>query len=460
VRPVGLTSTEKIHLVLAGTVGALVRAVGLSKQPLWLDEAVTARFATRPILDCALAEPNHPPLFRVLLHMWLAVFGDSDAAVRALPALLGTLLLPVVFGLCKRLWPRRAVWVMWSLALSPMAVFFSQEGRKYALLMLLGAASTWAYLRFAQEREGLALHAVLSALGLWTHAFFGFVFLTHELAYWRLLREEKGRWGRARAATLLSIVPWLLWAVPRLGSQERSWIGAAWARLPYAVLRDLVGYGLAAADHARRTETAWQIVSAEAIWTLPPLLVLGYLFVRGAVRAFEGPLSQTLLAGLLVVPPVVLALASPWVNLVHERYLSFQLPFVFMVVGMGMGLSSRPWQIAGFLALIWSLAVQQLSPGALGPYAMRYGKENWRAVAAAVAAHPVDEVRFVPDHLRVPFERYGQVPAPRKPGRGPRTVALVFRGLDDEKLPGCEQTAEAVFPEQTGVLIRTFRCGK
>ena len=89
--PEGPPFAPTTRLVLAVVVAVvLVAAVVLrfwTRSDLWLDEALTVDIARQPLHDI----PSHlrmdgaPPLFYVLLHFWMRIFGSSDYAVRALP---------------------------------------------------------------------------------------------------------------------------------------------------------------------------------------------------------------------------------------------------------------------------------------------------------------------------------------------------------------------------------------
>jgi hypothetical protein len=72
---------------------------------MWLDEAQTAAIADRPFGDVfdALRVDGAPPLYYVLLHGWIQLFGASDAAVRALSSLFSLLALPVGYVVGTRL---------------------------------------------------------------------------------------------------------------------------------------------------------------------------------------------------------------------------------------------------------------------------------------------------------------------------------------------------------------------
>ena len=69
-------------------VGCVVRF--LTRSPLWLDEALSVDIARLPLGDIpeALRHDGHPPLYYVLLHGWMAAFGEGDDGMAAFaPAL-------------------------------------------------------------------------------------------------------------------------------------------------------------------------------------------------------------------------------------------------------------------------------------------------------------------------------------------------------------------------------------
>ena len=81
------------------TLGAALRFFQLDGQSLWLDEAISWRFASAESFSALLAEVRtdvHPPLYFALLRGWIGFFGDSEWALRSLSALLGTSAIPAL----------------------------------------------------------------------------------------------------------------------------------------------------------------------------------------------------------------------------------------------------------------------------------------------------------------------------------------------------------------------------
>ena len=127
-------SVHQAWWLLLGVVvlGAALRAWRLGAQPLWADEGFSWVWAHLPqsaIWGDAAPFETHPPLFYSLQRLWLT-FGDSEAAMRSLPALFGILTVPLVFWLGRLVGGTRVGLVAALLAAtSPPLVAYSQEAR-------------------------------------------------------------------------------------------------------------------------------------------------------------------------------------------------------------------------------------------------------------------------------------------------------------------------------------------
>ena len=143
---------------MAVVVGLALAAVAfrfVTRSPLWLDEALSVNIARLPLGDIpeALRHDGHPPLYYFLLHGWMELFGDGDAAVRALSGVFGLALFPLMWVAGRRLAGRQGAWAaVLVLAVSPYAIRYSTETRMYSLVMVLGLAA-WLVGTDALERR-------------------------------------------------------------------------------------------------------------------------------------------------------------------------------------------------------------------------------------------------------------------------------------------------------------------
>lgn len=142
-----------LHIVLVGAV--LVRLPGMF-QSLWYDEAFTARIASLDFLHLfpAIFADVHPPLYYTLIWFWARLIelftggaqlvGWLDAALLRLPSLaFGLLGVVLMHRLCLALGLSRRVAVRAALlmAITPAAIYYSNELRSYSLMVcaVLGA---------------------------------------------------------------------------------------------------------------------------------------------------------------------------------------------------------------------------------------------------------------------------------------------------------------------------------
>jgi mannosyltransferase len=170
------------QLALRGRVRVLV-AVGVAmvvvfgivlrfttSSSLWLDEALTVNIARLPVHEIfsALKRDGAPPAYYLLLHFWMRLFGDSDAATRSLSGVLSVVTLPVAWAAARRVAGRVAAWtVVVLLASAPFAVYYATEARMYSLVILLTACGVLALQRVLQApKKGnlIALAAVTAGL--------------------------------------------------------------------------------------------------------------------------------------------------------------------------------------------------------------------------------------------------------------------------------------------------------
>lgn len=493
----GATSRyEPLALALLTGLAAALRFHALGAQPLWLDEATTADYVTKGLEGSVFAEPPHPPLFYFLEYLVTQWLGITEVTLRLAPAVFGTLAVPAAWAVARRLFPepRPTAWATATLAtISPFLIYLSQEARSYSLVILLTLLATLAFLRFCERQRSrdFILYMTLSGLLIYTHYYGAWVLLAHEAVYWLHARKRCTEWLLARANIVLAFVPWALWAAPGLNLGSVAWVGSALVRAPYTLLRDLVGYGVA-------PQILWgqpaEVILREEGWvvalTVAPLL---WLLARGAwhlLRAARSAASgdaamrRTLLVMLLVVPIAALVAVSPWAKLLHERAVSFQAPFVLMLIALGW--ATLRWRarlaaaLASGAALAFALAAYYGAPGELLGYPLRYGKEDWPAVAAHVNRLRPDAVIVLPDYLHLALKRYWREPpevvllkdGPRAAAAERYTVArlmakrrvvlvLAWGGPAEQRLrEGLARhrllTHEQYFPLQGGLRVLTF----
>ncbi|MCS6790393.1 MAG: glycosyltransferase family 39 protein [Bacteroidia bacterium] len=159
-----------------------IRLYRIELAPLWLDEAFSWAVAqTHPAFIISYLQQGHnPPLWELLLHFWMKVFGDSEAALRGLPALLSASTASLLFLLgyyTAGLWAGSTAALCWTF--STLAQSVGREARAYAPLAFLTVLSLLLFLRWWHTRRGLLP---------WTATLI-LLFHTHYTAVWLLLPQ-------------------------------------------------------------------------------------------------------------------------------------------------------------------------------------------------------------------------------------------------------------------------------
>jgi 4-amino-4-deoxy-L-arabinose transferase-like glycosyltransferase len=439
-RPAGAANLARanVGLFVVALAALFVRLPGLSIDPLWLDEANTVLIASRgfsAILD-ALGRDGNPPLFYFLLHVWMGVFGNSEAAVRALTLLFGIASLVAVHAAARSLFPARggvALAAAALVAIGPLHVYYSQEARMYTLTPLLGvlALKTLHDALETGRARHFAAHAALLTAGLYTHNYFLFVAPVLPLA----ALVAPGRLGRRRAffaaaaaslAAALLYTPWVPVLLRQSASGVGAWIPAFWHETPpaAALLRsfEVMGVGGAYPGYLLEIGTLGNVVRAPFLWLAARVagailaVLLLFLGVAASLRT-RGERPALLRLAAFALLPLAIPYAASFVitpiYLVGRYEMVAFMGFVLLAARGLRALFERTRAGAAAAAAAW-LSLSGLSLGAMfahEPPAYERGIAQWiRDVAKSEDAIVFPGyTRTVPEYY---LERWG-VPGER-----------------------------------------------
>ena len=228
----------------AGVAGLMLVSLVLRTRSLdaalWIDEGLSVGIASYGLLDIpgVLEQDGSPPLYYLLLHVWMRLLGDSETATHALSVVFAVLAVPAAFWAGRSLFGARAGWIAAALAgINPFLTFYAQETRMYSLVAVLALLVAATFLRVFADRDRrlLPLFALLLALLLYTHNWGLFLATGTVVAFawlWRGAAEDERR-PLLRDALIGYGVAGLLYApwLPTLLFQARH-TGAPWAEQP------------------------------------------------------------------------------------------------------------------------------------------------------------------------------------------------------------------------------------
>ncbi|HEX3281806.1 MAG TPA: glycosyltransferase family 39 protein [Pyrinomonadaceae bacterium] len=148
-------------LLTAGVVVLFVavRLWRLSASCLWFDEIFSVHAAHHgwgELLRFAAADLIHPPLFYLLLKIWISLGGESLLWLRLLPALISIAAIVPFWLLCRelKLSQNERNLALLLLAGNGYLIKYAQELRMYSLLMLLSVCSLWLFVKWFRSERG------------------------------------------------------------------------------------------------------------------------------------------------------------------------------------------------------------------------------------------------------------------------------------------------------------------
>jgi 4-amino-4-deoxy-L-arabinose transferase-like glycosyltransferase len=312
-----------------------------------------------------------PPGYFALAWGCVRLFGSGELPLRLLSVICVVAVVPVAYFACRALFSRAAGLIAAALvALNPFLIWYSQEARSYALFLLVGALSFWAFVRARQSGEArwLALWALFSSCALLVHNFG--VFLVVPEAVWLVASRPRSRgvWFAAGSVALtgLAIFPIVLVQQREKGL---SWVPA----IPLSQrLTEVPGQFAAGVDSPHHV-----LVAAIVLAVIVPTVAWGLW--RGGARYRSGAIVAGSVGLAVVVVPLALAGAGAD-YLVTRNVIVAWLPLAAVVAG---GLASLRPRVAGLLLLgvVCALSVLVTAWVAADP---RYQRPDWGQLASAL----------------------------------------------------------------------------
>jgi mannosyltransferase len=351
------SSLVTIVLLVGITLLALgLRLYHLNAQSLWYDEGFSvylAHMSPGEIVSQTAADIQ-PPLYYLMLHGWMQLFGDDEPAVRGLSVLFGVLTVPLIYGVAWQLSRsgRRLVGLLAALllAVSPLHVWYGQETRMYTLLTFLCLLSSYFLLLLAsrsqRERDRGAwgdlflwlAYTLTSIAAVYTHYFALFILAFQAIyvliVWWRqdFRPARLALSGLASGVAItLAYLPWLPHLLTRYGADTSYWPGQL--NLGQVVV------DIALSFVGGETLPEQPGTTLVVIYALVALLALFMLATRSVEQKSgnENPKSGIpFLLLYLLLPPVLILILSYNTPKFNARYVMISQPALLLLLAGGL----------------------------------------------------------------------------------------------------------------------------
>ncbi len=377
--PVGVA----VALALGGLVlvSVLLRTSALHA-PFWIDEGLSVGVASHGFLDIpgVLRLDGSPPLYYMLLRVWMSIFGDGQATTHVLSLGFALVAIPVAYWAGAGIFGRPAgLFAAILAAVNPFLTYYAQETRMYALVSLLALVVAAALVRVFvfRRRAFLPLFSVALAALMYSHnwgLFLAVGTLAALVPAWRAAPDRRAFLRDvviAYGTVALLYAPWM----PSLYFQALH-TGAPWSRRPS--VGDVFG-PIAGILGGEPVPLALALATGAGLATI--------VKVRGGDAAVVGQLTEgaasvrRTAAWVLVVLPLAALLvawtASQVAPAFAVRYFAVFVGPVLLLAGVGLAHAGR----LGLVALV-IICVLWMDPRTKE----LENKSNVRLVAAKIKA--------------------------------------------------------------------------
>jgi 4-amino-4-deoxy-L-arabinose transferase-like glycosyltransferase len=437
--PIEEPAPSRAHwAVVIGIAIVVVAGVGFrfaTRSHMWLDEALSvniAHLSTRHIFTW-LKHDGAPPLYYVVLHYWMKVFGSSNLGARSLSGVATVASFPLAYFCGKRIAGRAMGWIaVVVLSVNAYVVIYATTARMYALEQFLVFAGILAVRRaFEKPTVGrVALVGFLVAVLIYTQ-YWGF-YITAALVLlllgtFRYAPEHADAAKRLLVSVfvgLLTFIPWL----PTFLYQAKH-TGTPWGKsiLPAAPI------GMTFQDFAGgQQQEGWILLIGFIV-----LLFLGAFGIASRAGHIDVDLKgQPTIRWEAAIGAATLVIGTTLTYLSHNafqsRYASVVVPFFVLVIARGIlcfrDARVRALFIVAIVVLGWvgdarNFRVERTSATKVAPIINREGQ-------------PGDVVLYCPDQV------------------GPAVHRLLHKGFDEMTYPRLLKPALVDWVDYKAVLRR------
>jgi mannosyltransferase len=413
------SKNEKKSAFLLGIIvllGIALRIYNLGTESYWIDEMSTVVEGQQNILQVITSgRLDQPPAYYLPFHLWLQVFGTSEASTRLFSAIVGVGSIMLIYLIGRELFTKEVgLFAAFLMAISEFQIYHSQQARFYSFFEFSTLLSFLFFIRviYAKRRMDFILYAGASILMVYSHAYGLFVLAAQAMFLifqWRKYRDVIAAWIICQVVIFLAVIPYfspLIFGGSSLGGSVDENIGGLSVPLLQDPIRSLYRFVMSA-----RGERSWETM-------LINYAVAALLFVVGvwiyAVKTGLGKLvdsakhwfvdlqevqevkSKFFLVSCWLLCPILLPfifsfLVSP---MYLDRYTISAAPALYLILGLAF------ISIRKVVPTIISLGVitVMIAPS-LGYYYATDVHEQWKEVALYVEenASPDDVIVFAPN---------------------------------------------------------------
>lgn len=215
---------DKWHIILLVVIfcfGLFFRIYRLDYLGLWLDEGFTWREIQKTIeqiINVFTVRGSEPPLYFLIMHCWIKLFGDSEFSLRLPSAIFGSISILLMYKVATLMFDTRVgLTSVLILSLSTFHIGYAQEARSYTLVSLLTLLSVYFFISLIRNttRTNFVGYIVSTVLLLYNHYYCCFVLIAQNIHMGLLYILQKEtplkieRWIFSQVGIIILFTPWI-----------------------------------------------------------------------------------------------------------------------------------------------------------------------------------------------------------------------------------------------------------
>lgn len=388
-------------LIALIVVAFFLRFFNLTFNSLWLDEAATydfAKLSLGELWETMVGGERNPPLFYYIEHILISIFGASEFVLRFVPALVGSLTIPVFYFIGREVLGRfGGIISAGILTFSSYHIFYSQDARAYALVLFFFSLAILFYI-FALKNGKLRywiLCGIFCSLSFWTHMYVAIaiavLFLHAIIEKRKTILKSVDDIKQLATGILAFVIP----SLPLLIATLMLFLKQTSAGAPT--------WGLTGVNIITTTITQFSGYAEYLAVIFVLLFIVGtiFLLINKEKRYF----------GTLTLLSIIISFIGTFIfstmSSISPRHLIFIIPFYFITIAAAFCLIPKTIDYRK-VAVILLIILCLLNLPYLSTYYTSYSKEDWRGVSEALTdlTNDGDYVVTVPSYMSLPLDYY------------------------------------------------------
>lgn len=313
------------------TINIITKFIGLTTNCLSLDEPFSVFYSQMKVNDIIheLLKGNNPPLWEIILHFWINLFGTSLLSVRFLPLIFSSLTAVIIFLTGKRFFNyKTGLTASLLYSFSNYHLFFSHEARVYSLFCLLTTISVYnflSYIKQPRQWKYLMIVTITNIVICYAHYFGLFVLFIELLWAVCFVKHEK----RIFYTFLLSIAVFLVAYIPIINIlitrfsdsvSNGTWLspvkGDSWFFL--------LGF--------------WANNRVNLILFLVPLLISLIILIRKLIHQYHQNIFNAIVFSWFWIPFLFMYFISFYIPMFLDRYLIYISPAFYLLIPISLNI--------------------------------------------------------------------------------------------------------------------------